>query len=68
MELPLWNCWHMLLQFLAVSCVEDAVRLNDEVVQVCYNQQWGFICHHTTSWRSKAANVVCNEAGIVSLS
>ena len=29
----------MVLQFLAVSCVEDAVRLNDEVVQVCYNQQ-----------------------------
>ena len=47
--------------------MENAVSLNDQLVQVCHNQQWGFVCENAESWNFEAAKFVCNEVGIPSL-
>ena len=54
--------------FLPVPCTENTVSLNGQNVQVCHNQQWGLVCETCKSWNSEAAEVVCNQVGIPSLS
>ena len=43
-------------------CTESEVRLNNEVVQICHNQQWTPVC----SFSNSAAEVVCNQVEIPS--
>ena len=47
-----------------VSCSEDKVRLNGDVVQVCHNQQWGLVCYNRDNWDVNAAIVVCRQVGL----
>ncbi|CAI8052103.1 Deleted in malignant brain tumors 1 protein [Geodia barretti] len=48
-----------------VPCRDNDVRLNGgNVVQVCFNQQWGLVCEHLYSWSSIDAGVVCDQVGI----
>ena len=49
-------------------CTENDVRLNNNMVQVCHNAQWGFVCEHINSWNLRAAEVVCKQVGIESKS
>ena len=49
-------------------CTENAVRLNDDVVEVCHNAQWGLVCAHSNSYFTPAAEVVCRQVGIPSTS
>ena len=51
-----------------VPCSENAVRLNEEVVQVCHNQQWGLVCDSDVSWDQPSVTVTCNQAGTPSIS
>ena len=43
-------------------CTESEVRLNNEMVQICHNQQWTPVC----SFSDSAAEVVCNQVEIPS--
>ena len=61
------NCFCDLTLFFTVSCIEDEVRLNDEVIQVCHDGQWGLVCYSSYYWNSYAAQVVCKEVGIPSI-
>ena len=54
--------------FFSDPCTENEVRLNDVVVQVCHDAQWGLVCHHQLSWDLNAAEVVCKQVGIPSRS
>ena len=49
-------------------CTENEVRLNDDLVQVCHNGQWGFVCEHPNSYYLPAAKVVCRQVNIPSTS
>ena len=53
--------------FHIAPCIEDDVRLNADVVQVCRDDQWGLVCN-STYWDLDAVDVVCNELGIPLLS
>ena len=52
--------------FHPAPCNENEVRLNEEVVQVCHDEQWGLVCDHEDSWNPADANVVCNQARLPS--
>ena len=57
------------MYYYAVSCIENDARLNEEVVQICHDQEWGLVCVDTVSaWDDNAADVMCNQAGIPSQS
>lgn len=43
--------------------MEEDVRLNANVVQVCRNGQWGLVCD-SNNWNSNAVHVACNESGL----
>ena len=47
-------------------CTESEVRLNNEVVQICHNQQWTPVCAQDGSFYDSDAEVVCNQVGIPS--
>ena len=32
-------------------------------VQVCYNNQWGYICTYSYNWREQEASVTCRQLG-----
>ena len=32
-------------------------------VQVCYNNQWGYICDYPYNWREQEASVTCQQLG-----
>ena len=52
---------------ILVPCRDNDVRLNGgNVVQVCFNQQWGLVCEHLYSWSSIDAGVVCDQLEIYS--
>ena len=54
--------------FISDPCTENEVRLNDAIVQVCHDGQWGLVCHHQLSWNRNSAEVVCRQVGIPSRS
>ena len=39
------------------------MRLNEEVVQVCHDREWGLLCADGGNWGQNTAHVMCNEAG-----
>lgn len=45
----------------ADPCTENDVQLNGDLVQVCHDSQWGFVCDHMHSWGSRSAQVVCRQ-------
>ena len=48
-------------------CTESEVRLNNEMVQICHNEQWSPVCFQPGSfYDNAAAEVVCNQVGIPS--
>ena len=55
-----------LISIFIDSCVENAVRLNGDVVQVCRESQWGLVCDSTESWLNfpRSAAVVCRQIGM----
>ena len=52
--------------FHPAPCNENEVRLNEEVVQVCHNEEWGLVCVTETTWNLEDANVVCDQARLPS--
>ena len=57
-----------IIVFFTDPCPENEVRLNDNVVEVCHNAQWGLVCVHFESWHASATLVVCRQVGIPSKS
>ena len=60
-------CIFDLTLFFTDPCTENEVRLNDEVIQVCHDKQWGLVCDSYYNLISYAAQVVCREVGIPSM-
>ena len=59
------QCTHHLVNlFFTDPCIEDEVRLNDDVVQVCHGSQWGLVCDHIETWTYRDAAVVCRQIGM----
>ena len=54
--------------FFTDPCTENKVQLNNGVIQVCHDGQWGLVCEHEDSWNQRAADVVCRQVGIPSRS
>ena len=54
--------------FTLDPCINNKVRLNDNVVEVCYNAQWGLVCNDYFSYSTPAAEVVCRQVEIPSRS
>ena len=50
------------------SCTDNTVRLNNRVVEVCHDAQWGLVCEHLNSYYTPAAEVVCRQVGVPSRS
>ena len=44
-------------------CTENDVRLNDGLVQVCHDEQWGLVCRSYYTWNLNAVKVVCKQVG-----
>ncbi|CAI8020958.1 Neurotrypsin [Geodia barretti] len=60
------NCQHLEdagVRCTNVPCAENDVRLNEEIVQVCHDQQWGLMCAPRGSWDENAVQVMCTQAG-----
>ena len=45
-------------------CIENEVRLNGGVVEVCHGSQWGLVCATLQSWYEEDAAVVCRQVGM----
>ena len=55
--------YYIYILFSVEPCTEDEVRLNDGVVQVCHDGQWGLVCSSPDISFQAAAVVVCNLIG-----
>jgi hypothetical protein len=50
---------------ILVPCRDNDIRLNGgNVVQACFDQQWGLVCEHLHIWSSIDAGVVCDQVEI----
>ena len=58
----------IIIVFCSDPCTENEVQLNNGVVEVCHDAQWGLVCVHRYSWNLRAAEVVCSQVGIPSRS
>ena len=40
------------------------MRIRENVLQVCHNQQWGLACFGRSDWDIIAGSVVCRQLGL----
>ena len=60
----IWHRWIDSCNIFTDPCTENEVRLNGEVVEVCHESKWGFVCSSISSWSVRSAAVVCQQVGM----